>query len=112
AAICGITSGMTVATITNVAGVTAFAGGLKRSYGFSLAQLRFGTAVQMDNVNPVGLQPSKTTLDAFQDGIVRPVRRAFHAMRMAAFGEQEKIVAPVTDRLSDHFFAGVIALGR
>src|SRR5205085_3956950 len=33
-------------------------------------------------------------------------------MRMTAFGEQEKIVASMSDGLSDHLLAAVITLGR
>src|SRR4051812_25987394 len=66
----------------------------------------------MDDVHLLRLEPLQTALDAFQDRIARPVRRALHSSRMPAFREQEIIFSPISNRATDQFFAPVITLRR
>ena len=100
--------GATVAAVTDVTGITFFARGLQRVDHFAFSQFRFRTTVQLHIVEPIGFESLQTTLDAFQDGVVRPVRAALHSVGMTALGEEIKFLAAIADRLADQFFAVVI----
>jgi len=103
--------GVAVSAVTNVTRVTFVARGLQRINRFAFAQLDFRTAVQLHEVEPIGLKALQAALDTLEDRRLRPVRAAFHSVRMAALGEQVKIAAPFAHRLADQFLAIVITFG-
>ena len=110
AALDRITGGTTVPAITDVAGVTAFTRRAQRLDRFTFAQLRVGTAMQLNEIDVICLQSVQTALDTLQNGIARPIRRALHAMGMAAFCEEEKFITPFAYGAPDHLLAVGVAL--
>src|SRR6266446_2513019 len=101
-----------VATVADVARVTLLACRLQSGDCFSLAQFRFRTAMQLDDVDLVCLQILQAALDALQNRISRPIRSAFCSMRMAAFGKKIKLIAPAADRSTNQLFAAAITFRR
>jgi hypothetical protein len=67
--------------------------------------------MEMDQVDPLGLQPQQAADDAVEQRLLPPVSDA-RVLRMAALRKQKITVPPIADRLPDQFFAGQIALGR
>src|SRR5256885_7152331 len=104
----GITRRLAVAAVTNIAGIAFSTCGLESLDGFSFSKHRFGTTVKLDEIEMVRTQPAQTSLNAFQQGITRPIFTSDPA-RMAAF-RKEIVVAPAfADCFSDQFFAAFIA---
>ena len=87
-------------------------GGLERLNRFALLQDRFGTAVEVNEIDSIGPKSLQAALDALQDRGARPVRPALHSVGMTAFREKVKLFAAMADGLADKFFAVLIALGR
>src|SRR3981081_376321 len=101
-----------VAAVTNVAGITFLARGLQRRDHFAFAQLGFGTAVQVHDIELVRFQSRQTALNALQNRILRPIGGALHAVGMSAFGKEKVFVASMSDGLAGLLTAVARTLGR
>ena len=67
--------------------------------------------MEMDQIDPIGLQPLQAALDALEQRLGPPVGHA-RLFGMPALGEQMKFVAPPRHGLADQLLAVHVALGR
>src|ERR1043166_9518798 len=64
--------------------------------------------MQLQKVQAIRIQALQTALSTFEDGRLGPICTSLHAVGMAAFGEEIKILSAIADGLTNQLLAVVI----
>src|SRR5438552_3642650 len=105
----GVARGFAVAAVADVARPAALASLLQRLDGLALSKLGERAAVELDEIDVVGIEAAQAPLDAGQQRRTAPVG-ARPAAGVPTLREEPDVLPPGTDRLADQALAVVVAL--